>query len=98
MVPSCTLDACTAREQLRRYRLAGRGAVVRSRTTRRLTIGLAEGVDRTAVEELVAVEEACCPFFGIDWNPATRTLAVSVSRTQDEPALGAIAFALGLGR
>jgi hypothetical protein len=97
-VSSCTLDERGTHEQLQRYGLVGKGAVVRERSRRRLIINVAEDVDRTCVEQLLAVEEECCPFFRIAWNPATRTLAVCVSRAEDEPALGAIAFALGLRR
>jgi hypothetical protein len=48
------------------------------------------------VEELVAVERSCCPFFELRWEPEERYLAIAVSRREHEPALGAIAQALGL--
>ena len=51
--------------------------------------------DRT-VEELVAVERRCCPFFALDWDPSNRQLRVSVAKPGDEPALAAIADALGM--
>jgi hypothetical protein len=37
------------------------------------------------------------PFFELSWRPALRRLSVAVSRAAEEPALEAIAFALGLG-
>jgi hypothetical protein len=48
------------------------------------------------VKELVAVERRCCPFFDLSWEPEERLLSISVSRADDEPALDAIAYALGL--
>jgi hypothetical protein len=46
------------------------------------------------VDELVAIERECCPFFTLDWEPDRRRLTVSVSQAEHEPALDAIAFAL----
>jgi hypothetical protein len=55
--------------------------------------------DRVAdvlIEELVAVERGCCPFFDLDWQPEGRRLAVAVPGAHYEPALEALASALGL--
>jgi hypothetical protein len=46
------------------------------------------------VEQLVAVERECCPFFTIDWEPATRVLSFAVCDSEHEPALDAIEHAL----
>jgi hypothetical protein len=53
-------------------------------------------VDGELVEQAVAIERECCPFFALDWEAARRRLTVSVSHAEHEPALAAIAFALGL--
>jgi hypothetical protein len=42
------------------------------------------------------VERGCCPFFDMGWEPRERHLSISVSRPEDESALGAIAHALGV--
>ena len=57
---------------------------------------MGEGIDAAEVDELVAVERECCPFFEIEWVPGTRELSFAVSRDEDSPALGAIAHALGM--
>ena len=80
--------------QLERYSRAGHGARLIERTSRRLVVELAEPVERQLVDELVAVERECCPFFTLDWRPDRRRLAVSVSESEHEPALDAIGFAL----
>jgi hypothetical protein len=98
MAPSCSLDEAGLRAQRRRYRRVGAGAVVVERTKRRLSVELDEGVESDQLEELIATERACCPFFAIDWSPEARTLTVAVSRREDEPALEAVALALGLDR
>jgi hypothetical protein len=96
MAPSCALDEDGLRLQLERYRSAGRGACVIEQTGQRLVVVLDERTDGELVEEVVAIERECCPFFALDWEPAQRRLTVSVSHAEHEPALGAIAFALGL--
>jgi hypothetical protein len=95
MAPSCGLDEAGLRSQLARYRAAGAGARVLSRETRRLVLEVDSGVDAATLEQLVAVERECCPFFEIDWEPARRRLSVGVSESEHEPALEAVAFALG---
>jgi hypothetical protein len=94
MVPSCALDESGARVQLERYREMGRGARMVSRNCRRLVVDLEPRVDGQLVDETIAVERECCPFFDLDWDPDRLQLTFSVSRTEHEPALDAIAFAL----
>jgi hypothetical protein len=96
MAPSCALDEAGLRLQLERYRRAGQGARLIEQTRRRLVVDLDEHADGKLVEQAVAVERECCPFFALDWEPARRRLTVSVSHAEHEPALGGIAFALGL--
>jgi hypothetical protein len=96
MAPSCALDEAGLHLQLERYRRAGRGATVLELSPRRLVVELHERADGQLVEEAVAIERECCPFFSLDWEPLRRLLTVSVSHGEHEPALGAIVFALGL--
>jgi hypothetical protein len=98
MAPSCSLDEDGLRRQLQRYREAGRGARALAIDSRSLLVELREGAPSELVEELIAVERECCPFFTLDWQPERRRLAVAVSTSEHEPALEAIAFALGLER
>ena len=95
MAPSCSLDETGLHRQLRRYRHAGRGARLVERDARRLLVELDGRVDRQLVEELIAIERACCPFYELHWTPASRRLSVAVAEQRYEPALRAIAFALG---
>jgi hypothetical protein len=96
MAPSCGLDETGLRLQLARYGTAGAGARVVQRTRRRLVVDLDQKVDLKLVDELLAIERECCPFFELGWRPDARRLSVSVSQKRDEPALDAIAFALNL--
>jgi len=96
MAPSCALDESGLRSQLKRYRQAGRNARLVERTPRRLVADLGESVDAELVSEAIAIERECCPFFRLDWDPSRQRLTVCVSQAAHEPALAAIAFALGL--
>ena len=96
LAPSCALDEAGLRLQYARYRQVGHGACLVSHGARRLVLDLEAHVDQALVEELLAVERACCPFFDLSWEPAARRLSISVTRADHEPALDAILFALGL--
>jgi hypothetical protein len=96
MASSCALDEGGLRSQYERYRRVGAGARVLDRRRRRLMVEFNEHVDRKLVDELLAIERECCPFFELGWEPKARRLTVSVSHAEQEPALDAIAFALGL--
>jgi hypothetical protein len=96
MAPSCALDEAGVRLQLQRYRQAGLGARVVDRTRRSLVVDLDRHVDVQLVDETIAIERECCPFFSLDWEPKRRRLTVAVSQAEHEPALVAIVFALGL--
>jgi hypothetical protein len=96
MAPSCALDESGLRMQLERYRQAGRNARLIERTPRRLVADLGDDVDAELVAKTVAVEQECCPFFALTWEPDRRRLTVAVSQAADEPGLDAIAFALNL--
>ena len=85
------------RRQHERRRAAGQGASLIERTPRRLTVGLSRQADPQLVEELLATERECCPFFDLAWDSAHRRLTFAVSDADHEPALEAISFALDLG-
>jgi hypothetical protein len=91
---SCALDEAALRAQRERYRRAGESVRLVARTRREVVVDLDEHVDTRLVDELVAVERACCPFFTLDWEAERRQLIIRVSQAEYEPALDAIAFAL----
>jgi hypothetical protein len=93
---SCSLDEHGLTEQLERYLVAGAGASVLVRDPRRITIRVGDAADEAVIDELIAVERACCPFYALEWEPANRQLTIAVSAPEHEPALDAIAHALRL--
>ncbi len=96
MAPSCALDEDGLRSQLERYRQTGQNARLIQRSSRSLVAALDQDVDVALVAETVAIEQECCPFFALTWEPDRRRLTISVSQAAHEPALDAIAFALNL--
>jgi hypothetical protein len=96
IAPSCGLDQAGLRRQYARYRTAGAGARLVERTPLRLVVDLDQRVDPQLVDELLAIERECCPFFELGWEPSARRFSASVSEKRYEPALDAIAFALNL--
>jgi hypothetical protein len=96
MAPSCALDETDLRSQYERYRQAGAGARLVDRSPQRLVVILADHIDTDLIEEAILIERGCCPFYELDWEPHSHLLSVAVSRPEHEPALEAIAFALGL--
>jgi hypothetical protein len=94
--PSCALDGTGLRAQYERYRRAGAGAHVVERSPLRLVVELDEHVDPALVEETIAIERECCPFYELGWAADRRRLSVSVSQADQAPALDAIELALGL--
>ena len=93
---SCALDEDGLRRQLGRYRVIGRRARVLDRTRRHVELELDADVDPAIVEEAIAIERECCPFFSLAFAPRDRRLTVSVGRAEHEPAIDAIEYALGL--
>ncbi len=92
----CCLGEAELQAQVERYRRAGRDAVVLQHNARRIELRLDPSVQPGLVEELLAVERGCCPFFELEWEIDTRRLAVSVSGAEQEGALAAVVGALGL--
>jgi len=93
---SCSLDADGLAGQRERYRQAGAGARVVERSRRRLVVRLGDGVEDANVQELMAVERECCPFFALSWDGGSRLFTASVARPEDERALDGLACAFGV--
>jgi hypothetical protein len=96
MAGACALDENGMRRQLERYRAAALGASLIERTPRRLTVKLDPHADGHVVEELIATERECCPFFDLAWDSDQRCLTFGVTDVEHEPALEAISLALAI--
>lgn len=94
-MPSCALDDAGRREQSARYaRLAATVACL-DRAPEEIVIEFGEDLDRETLEQTLAIERKCCPFFLFEYDEATRRLLISVREPEQLPALRAIADAFG---
>ena len=97
-IPSCELDEAGVREQRARYsRLAPRVTRL-EREPEAVLVEFDEGLDRATLDEVLAVERRCCPFFVFDFSESERRLRTSVQNSEQLPALDAVAHALGGAR
>jgi hypothetical protein len=65
-------------------------------TSRRVIVEVDTAVDSRLIDDLIAVERECCPFFTLDSSVEQRLLAVSVSAAEQERALDGVALSLGV--
>jgi hypothetical protein len=92
--PRCSLDAPGMRRQRARYRGLARSLLQMSRHGDRLVVDFAPDLDRRALEQVLALERECCPFFCFSFDPHLRRLHVSVCESAATPALEALASLL----
>jgi hypothetical protein len=91
---SCTLDADGARAQGARYARLAANATQIHRRDDVIVIGLRGDGDARLIEELIATENECCPFYRFDFRPQLGRLTIGVDSPEQRPALDAIAAAL----
>jgi hypothetical protein len=94
-IVGCSLAPEGLATQRERYGRVARDVASIVREDGRVVVELADGYDRSVLEELLAVERECCPFFAFDVDLERGRLAVGVSDEEQRPALDAIAAALG---
>jgi hypothetical protein len=94
-IPSCAITE----EDLKRQR---ERAVKLSRSVRNLirhdeavVFEFGAGFDRQALDEMIAVERECCPFFTFNFDEKARRLTVGVQGAANTLALDAMAEQLG---
>ncbi|HEY5318852.1 MAG TPA: hypothetical protein VIJ20_12760 [Solirubrobacteraceae bacterium] len=95
-IPSCALDHTGRREQAARYARLGPSITNARRESEALLIEFNPGFDRRTLDEALAVERECCPFFRFAFEEEPPSLRVTVAQAEMLPALEAIAYALGL--
>jgi hypothetical protein len=94
-LPSCALDEAGVQAQQARHARLAPSLISFERRGEAVLFGFGETYDRQALEEMVAVEKQCCPFFEFTIDRAKRELRVSVTEKEMVPALEAIASHLG---
>jgi hypothetical protein len=85
---SCSLDSDARREQFARFARVATSVVAVEREPRLVRFRLDESVDRDVLEELIAIESECCPFYEFDLSGDV--LAIGVGTDEFAPALEAM--------
>jgi hypothetical protein len=93
----CKLDVPGLLAQRDRYRRLSEALVAVDRAPGSLTVSFSSAVDAELMRETLAVERECCPFYRLSWDESERRLEVGVEDPRQDPALDAIAHALGAG-
>jgi hypothetical protein len=60
------------------------------REPRRVVVRFASDLPRDRLEAALAVEGGCCPFIGVEYDPAARLLSLTVDQAAHDPALDAL--------
>lgn len=92
--PSCSISGAELERQLERHARLGRQATRLERREESFVLEFGADLDRELLEETLAVERECCPFFSFGFLEEERTLTVAVKRGEHAPALEALAEAL----
>jgi hypothetical protein len=93
-IPHCSLDAAGGRAQADRYRRLGAAATEIEQRDSLLVATFGDQLDSRLLDETIAVERGCCPFFKIDYAAERRRLSITVERPDQRPALDALHHAL----
>ena len=96
-IPSCALSKRELIRQRQRYARLSRSAsrIVHEGAT--VLVEFHPDLDRRALEQAMAVERECCPFFELAFAEDARRLTIAVRDPEHAPALDAIAESLGAG-
>lgn len=86
---SCSLDPDDRRDQFARFAMVAKSVASVERQPRLMRFELDDDVDRPVLEELIAIESECCPFY--DFDLTGNVLSVGVQTDEFAPALEAIA-------
>src|ERR671935_216798 len=77
-IPTCALDEAGLVAQRDRYARLAPDVMGVEREPEALLIEFREGFDRPLLEEALAVERECCPFFVFDFDENARRLRATV--------------------
>jgi hypothetical protein len=94
-IPTCALDEAGMSEQRARYARLAPSVTRLQREPEAVLIEFDQAFDRQALDEALAVERECCPFFQFAFDEQRRLLRATVAEIEQLPALDVIADALG---
>jgi hypothetical protein len=97
-IESCSLDQSGRREQGARYARLASGVSELQRHADALVIEFREDFERPTLDQTLAVERECCPFFRFEFDESHRRLRITVADAHQRHALDALTYAFGAAR
>lgn len=94
LAPSCALDSQGLERQRERYGQLAPSVLHLERAGDLLTVDFGPAFDRATLDEAIAVERECCPFFTFAFDEQQRRLQVGVDDAGLADALDGIGHAL----
>jgi len=94
MDPTCALDRDGLEAQRQRYARLAPDVQRLERRAEALVVEFREGFDRPLLDETLAIERACCPFFVFGLEEAERRLTAAVQTAGQLAALDALEQAI----
>jgi hypothetical protein len=95
MAPTdCTLNESDLAAQLDRYQRLGAAVQHVHQHPDELVVSFQDTIDPALLDETIATERSCCPFFLLDYDASERRLSITVGDPARRDALGALASAL----
>jgi hypothetical protein len=89
----CTLDHNELSAQLDRYRQLGATVARIERHANHAHVLFSRAVDRRLLKDTIRIEQECCSFFTLGYDPSTRMLLIGVD-SEHENALSVLLTAL----
>jgi hypothetical protein len=93
-IPECTLPDTAVGPQIARYRQLARHVVELERRIGEVRVRFDATVPDGLLARTLAVEQGCCAFVGLDYEPATRSLAITVANVDQDPRPDTLAMLL----
>ena len=86
-IPECRLPETAVGPQLARYRRLAEHVTDIHRDIGQLRVQFDDSVPDGLLDHALAVERECCSFVGLDYQPQTRLLTITVANVAQDPRL-----------
>lgn len=93
-IADCGLNPIELAEQADRYRRLATAAHIIEHSEDRVLVTFQPTVDLELLNETIATERRCCPFFTIDYDTSDRRLSISAADALRRDALDTILSAI----
>jgi hypothetical protein len=89
-IPECRLPETAVGPQLARYRTLAEHVIDIHRDIGEVRVQFDKTVPEGLLAQTLVVERECCTFVGLDYQPPTRSLTITVANVAHDPRLDAL--------